>query len=58
MFLRNVGSHKIYTVPHPRRPHSLQIILELSVGVMISVITEINNTLIIFENQYIFIYTF
>jgi hypothetical protein len=23
MFLRNVGSHKIYTAPHPRRRHSL-----------------------------------
>jgi hypothetical protein len=22
MFLRNVGSHKIYTAPHPRRRHS------------------------------------
>jgi hypothetical protein len=22
MFLRNVSSHKIYTVPHPRRRHS------------------------------------
>jgi hypothetical protein len=22
-FLRNVGSHKIYTAPHPRRRHSL-----------------------------------
>jgi hypothetical protein len=21
-FLRNVGSHKVYTVPHPRRRHS------------------------------------
>jgi hypothetical protein len=21
-FLRNVGSHKIYTAPHPRRHHS------------------------------------
>jgi hypothetical protein len=23
-FLRNVGSHKIYTAPHPRRRHSLK----------------------------------
>jgi hypothetical protein len=22
IFLRNDGSHKIYTAPHPRRPHS------------------------------------
>jgi hypothetical protein len=22
MFLRNVGSHKIYTAPHPRKGHS------------------------------------
>jgi hypothetical protein len=24
MYLRNAGSHKIYTAPHPRRQHSLQ----------------------------------
>jgi hypothetical protein len=26
-FLRNVGSHKIYTAPHPRRRHSSNILL-------------------------------
>jgi hypothetical protein len=26
-FLRNVGSHKIYTAPHPRRQHSSQSLL-------------------------------
>jgi hypothetical protein len=24
MFLRNVGSHKIYVAPHPRRQHSFK----------------------------------
>jgi hypothetical protein len=28
--LRNVGSHKIYTVPHPRRRHSSAILMMLS----------------------------
>jgi hypothetical protein len=30
-FLRNVGSHKIYTAPHPRRWHSLRFIMFFSV---------------------------
>jgi hypothetical protein len=32
-FLRNVGSHKIYTAPHPRRRHYLLILNFPSVGI-------------------------
>jgi hypothetical protein len=32
IFLRNVGSHKIYTAPHPRRRHSSSILADHLLG--------------------------